>query len=64
MDFIKNHSRIIVIEQNRDAQLRTLIMNELEIDPKKLISVLNYDGMPITAHTIHEQIVQKLEINE
>ncbi len=55
-DFIANHQRIFVIEQNRDAQLRSLIMMELDTNPSKLISVLNYDGMPITADTIASQI--------
>jgi 2-oxoglutarate ferredoxin oxidoreductase subunit alpha len=47
-DFVDSHDRIFVIEQNRDAQFRSLMMIELGIDPSKLISVLNYDGMPIT----------------
>ena len=55
-DFIANHQRVFVIEQNRDAQLRSLIMMELDTNPAKLISVLNYDGMPITADTIASQI--------
>jgi 2-oxoglutarate ferredoxin oxidoreductase subunit alpha len=49
-----------VIEQNRDAQMRGLFMLELQIDPAKLIPVLNYDGMPITAHTIVNQISRHL----
>ena len=55
-DFIGAHEQIFVVEQNRDAQFRTLLVNELEVDPAKLIPVLNYDGMPITAQTIQEQI--------
>ncbi|MGB6093947.1 MAG: 2-oxoacid:acceptor oxidoreductase subunit alpha [Moheibacter sp.] len=51
-DFIHSHDKVFVVEQNRDAQLRSLLMIELEIDPKKLIKVLNYDGMPITAQDI------------
>ncbi|MCC7296999.1 MAG: 2-oxoacid:acceptor oxidoreductase subunit alpha [Bacteroidia bacterium] len=54
--FIKNHNRVFVIEQNRDAQMKSLIMMELGVDPAKLISVLNYDGMPITAQDIMSQI--------
>jgi hypothetical protein len=41
-----------VVEQNRDAQMRTLLINELEIDPARLIKVLHYDGTPITARFI------------
>jgi 2-oxoglutarate ferredoxin oxidoreductase subunit alpha len=48
-DFIDAHEKIFVIEQNRDAQMRSLLISELETNPKKLIPVLNYDGMPITA---------------
>ena len=41
---------------NRDAQMRSLLINELEIDPKKFVRVLNYDGSPITALFISEAI--------
>jgi 2-oxoglutarate ferredoxin oxidoreductase subunit alpha len=56
-DFIVSHGRVFVIEQNRDAQFRSLIMIELGTEASKLISVLNYDGMPITADNIYRQIV-------
>ena len=55
-DFINSHEKIFVIEQNRDAQLRSLMMIELGVNPEKLISVLNYDGTPITADNILKQI--------
>lgn len=55
-DFVDSHERIFVIEQNRDAQFRSLMMIELGVDASKLISVLNYDGMPITADNIYRQI--------
>ena len=55
-EFIDAHERVFVIEQNRDAQFRSLIMIELGTNPAKLISVLNYDGMPITADNIYRQI--------
>ncbi len=51
-DFIANHKTIFVVEQNRDAQMRQLLVNELEIDPARLIKVLHYDGTPITARFI------------
>ena len=54
--FMTAHEEIFVIEQNRDAQMRTLLINELQLPPARLHSVLNYDGMPITADTIQEQI--------
>jgi 2-oxoglutarate ferredoxin oxidoreductase subunit alpha len=59
-DFINEHDKIFVIEQNRDAQMRSLLMIELDADPKKLIPVLNYDGMPITADNIINQINKSL----
>ncbi len=50
--FIEEHDQVFVVEQNRDAQMRTLLINELEINPKKLQRVLHYDGSPITASFI------------
>src|SRR6185369_11452598 len=48
-DFINSHKKVFVIEQNRDAQMKSLLMIELGINPSKLISVLNYNGLPITS---------------
>jgi 2-oxoglutarate ferredoxin oxidoreductase subunit alpha len=56
LDFIDKHDRIFVIEQNRDAQMKSLLMIELNANPAKLISILNYDGMPITAEKIINEI--------
>ena len=56
IDFILDHETVFVIEQNRDGQMRSILINELEIDPRKLKAVLNYDGMPITADNILRQI--------
>ncbi len=67
-DFINSHEKIVVIEQNRDAQMKSLLMIELGVNPEKLISVLNYDGMPITADNIVKQITiainRKLETSK
>ncbi len=63
VDFIESHEFIFVVEQNRDAQMRTLLINELEINPKKLIRILNYDGMPITAEHIKREIKQSLNVD-
>jgi len=62
-DFISSHDKIFVIEQNRDAQMRSLLVNELNINPTKLVSILNYDGMPITADNIFEQISNDLKVD-
>ena len=61
IDFLQNHKYIFVVEQNRDAQMKSLIMIELGISSEKLISVLNYDGLPITATNIVHQITHSLE---
>ncbi|MCW5921400.1 MAG: 2-oxoacid:acceptor oxidoreductase subunit alpha [Saprospiraceae bacterium] len=58
--FIRQHERVYVVEQNRDAQFRTLLMNELDVNPTKLVPILNYDGFPITAETIRQQIYKSL----
>lgn len=58
-DFIAAHETVFVIEQNRDAQMRKLLVNECEINPQKLVSVLNYDGMPITANFIRGEISRR-----
>jgi 2-oxoglutarate ferredoxin oxidoreductase subunit alpha len=54
--FIAEHDVVYVVEQNRDAQMRQLLVNELEIDPAKLIRVLHFDGTPITARFITRAI--------
>jgi 2-oxoglutarate ferredoxin oxidoreductase subunit alpha len=58
--FIAAHETVFVIEQNRDAQLRTLLMVEGGVDPAKLIPVLGYDGSPITARFISDEISNRL----
>ncbi len=57
-DFVASHSKVFVVEQNRDAQLKTLLVNDAGINPASLISVLHYDGTPITARFITEEIAQ------
>ncbi len=57
-DFLEQHERVYVVEQNRDAQMRSLLLIELGISPQKLIPVLQYDGFPITAAAIVSQIAQ------
>ena len=62
-DFIAQHKRIFVVEQNRDAQMRSLLVNECEIDPKTLTPILNYDGMPLTASFIKSKVKEKIGHN-
>lgn len=59
-EFIASHQQVFVIEQNRDAQLRSLLMMDLSIAPEKLVPVLNFDGMPITADFIAKSIASHL----
>jgi 2-oxoglutarate ferredoxin oxidoreductase subunit alpha len=61
-DFIAEHEQVFVVEQNRDAQMRMLLTNELAIDAAKLIPVLHYDGTPITARFIIREIGEKLAL--
>jgi len=58
--FIAQHERVYVVEQNRDAQLRTLVVTEGDVDPAKLIPVLHYEGAPITARFIAGAIGQRM----
>src|SRR5437763_14225102 len=57
-DFVASHSKVFVVEQNRDAQLKTLLVNDAGINPASLISVLHYDGTPITARYIQKEIAE------
>lgn len=50
--FIEKHKDIFVIEQNRDGQMKTLLVNELQVDPNKLVSIVNYDGLPMTSFQV------------
>ncbi len=59
-DFVASHEAVFVVEQNRDAQMRTLLVNELEIDPARLVPVLHYDGTPITARFISAAIAEQV----
>ncbi len=65
--FIAQHATVFVVEQNRDAQMRQLLVNELEIDPARMVPVLHFDGTPITARFIAARItdhVQKAALNQ
>jgi 2-oxoglutarate/2-oxoacid ferredoxin oxidoreductase subunit alpha len=55
-NFIKDHDVVFTVEQNRDAQMRALLINECHINPEKLVPVLSYGGRPITALEIYDQV--------
>jgi 2-oxoglutarate ferredoxin oxidoreductase subunit alpha len=59
-EFIDAHESVFVVEQNRDGQLRTLLVNEFGIDPARLVAVLHYDGTPITARFIAGAIAGRI----
>jgi 2-oxoglutarate ferredoxin oxidoreductase subunit alpha len=61
-DFIAAHDHIFVVEQNRDAQMKMLLVNECGVVPDKLISVLHYDGTPITERFITREIAEKARL--
>jgi 2-oxoglutarate ferredoxin oxidoreductase subunit alpha len=61
-EFIARHERVFVVEQNRDAQLKTLIVTEGGVDPAKLVSVLHYDGTPITARFIAGEVATLMAV--
>lgn len=56
-DFLASHSRIFVVEQNRDAQLRSLLTLETAVDKAKLRSILHYSGLPLSSSVIVEAVL-------
>jgi 2-oxoglutarate ferredoxin oxidoreductase subunit alpha len=58
-EFVREHEQVFVVEQNRDAQMRTLMTNDLDLAPAELISVLHFGGMPITARFIVREIASR-----
>ena len=62
INFILEHDQVFLIEQNRDAQLKTLLISEGALDPARLISVLHYDGTPVTARFIVNEIAGRWTI--
>ena len=59
-DFCAAHDTIFVVEQNRDAQMRQLLVMEAEVPPEKLIATLNYDGTPTTADFVRKAVLKRL----
>jgi 2-oxoglutarate ferredoxin oxidoreductase subunit alpha len=60
--FIEEHEQVFLVEQNRDAQMKSLLVNELGVAPECLHSILHYDGMPLTARFIQQSINTQLTI--
>ena len=55
-EFIDRHDKVLVVEQNRDGQMRTLLIHEFNLNPARVLPVLHYDGTPITARFISTAI--------
>ena len=62
--FIDEHKYLIILEQNRDAQMKFLISNELSKDINNFISILNFDGSPVTAKFIIDEFYSKIRDNK
>ena len=58
-EFVAQHSNVYVVEQNRDAQMKSLLVTEFGFDPAVLPSVLHFDGTPITARFIAAAILAR-----
>jgi len=56
LEFINSYDQVLVVEQNRDAQLRQLLSVELNLDPSNLVPILSYDGMPVSSDFIVEAV--------
>jgi len=59
-EFIEQHDVVYVVEQNRDAQLRTLLINDIEANQAKLISLLHYNGMPINSGFVVDRVLEEI----
>jgi len=59
-EFVRAHTRVFVVEQNRDAQVRSLLAIESGVEAERLVPVLHYDGTPITARFIADAIEHRL----
>ena len=60
VEFLENHERIFVVEQNRDAQLRSMLMIETNTNPNKLLSILDYAGLPLTANVVVDAVAGQM----
>jgi 2-oxoglutarate ferredoxin oxidoreductase subunit alpha len=62
--FVENHETVFVVEQNRDAQLRSLLILETNADAHKLIPVLHYSGMPIPSECVVDGLCEHLRVED
>ena len=59
-EFISQHDVVYVVEQNRDAQMRTLLITDINADQNKLVPVLHYDGMPLNAGFVVDKVLDEI----
>jgi 2-oxoglutarate ferredoxin oxidoreductase subunit alpha len=59
--FLDNHERVFVVEQNRDAQLKSLLSLEMDVVKDRLISILHYNGLPMDSPTIYTAIYEQVK---
>ncbi|HKQ70058.1 MAG TPA: 2-oxoacid:acceptor oxidoreductase subunit alpha [Polyangiaceae bacterium] len=59
--FINAHAKNIVIEQNRDAQLKTLLITETSVEKSRLSSLLVYGGFPLSSKHVVDGVKKQLE---
>ena len=60
-DFIDKHEVVYVVEQNRDAQMRTMLIEDIDADQQKLVSLLHYDGMPLNAGFVVDGVLNEIK---
>jgi 2-oxoglutarate/2-oxoacid ferredoxin oxidoreductase subunit alpha len=58
--FLESHSLLFVVEQNRDAQLKSLLILETPVEKSKLRSILHYSGLPISSQVIVEGVLSEV----
>jgi 2-oxoglutarate ferredoxin oxidoreductase subunit alpha len=59
-EFIEKHEQVYVVEQNRDAQLRTLLITDIDADPARLVPMLHYKGLPISADFVIKRVLEEV----
>jgi len=60
LDFIHHHELVFVIEQNRDGQMRTLLINEGGLPGGKLVSIACYDGLSVASRFLVKSLERAL----
>jgi 2-oxoglutarate ferredoxin oxidoreductase subunit alpha len=64
IESIDNHEPVFLVEQNRDAQMRMILVNEGSIDPAKVVPVCYYGGLSIAAEFIRGEIAKYFATNK